>query len=58
MKRVLLQITCPDEVDIESLIETMADDFFYANRSTDDLGPHMDEIKMSIIDSGIETVLR
>jgi hypothetical protein len=54
---MLLQVTCPDEVNIESLLETMVDDFFYGNRESEEFGPHMDSIRASIIDSGIEKTL-
>lgn len=55
MRRVLIQITCPDEVDVESMVSSMVDDFYYGNRETEEFGPYMDEIKLSYIEDGIET---
>jgi hypothetical protein len=55
MRRVLIQITCPDEVDVESMVSSMVDDFYYSNRETEEFGPHMDDIRVSYIEDGIET---
>ena len=44
MRKLIVVIETPDEVDPVAVAETMCDDLYYNNRFTDDIGPHMDEI--------------
>lgn len=49
MTTVFIKLTVPEGVDPEELLDIMRDDFYYANRETDDYGPHMENITMEII---------
>lgn len=49
MKTMIIKVTVPDEVDIHDVFVNMTADFYYNNRSTDDIGPHMDQIVWEIV---------
>jgi len=50
MKHIIIKITMPDAVDPLDVFENMTADFYYNNRHTDDIGPHMEEIRYDIIE--------
>jgi hypothetical protein len=45
----MVKFTVPDEVDPDELISLMADDFFYANRETEDFGPLLGHILFEVV---------
>lgn len=49
-KEFMVKFTVPDEVDPNELINLMADDFFYANRGTDDFGPLLEHILFEVVE--------
>lgn len=52
MRSLLIKLTCPDELDPEDILQTLMEDFYYGNRGTDDIGPHMENITLSIVNEG------
>lgn len=55
MKTVFIKLTVPEGVDPEELLDIMRDDFYYANRESDDYSPHMENITMEIIGTTAQT---
>lgn len=49
MPSIIVKITVPEGVDPENMLEVMRDDFYYANRHSDDYGPHMENIVIDVI---------
>jgi len=49
-KQLIIRLTVPDELDPQNVLWCMGDDFFYANRESEDIGPHLDNIKFEILE--------
>lgn len=48
MAHLLIKLTVPDEIDPLDVLNCMVDDFFYSNRNTEDFGPHMEEMSVTV----------
>ena len=46
---IIIKLEVPTHFDPVELVNMMMDDFFYANRHTDDLGEHLGEITFEIL---------
>lgn len=49
-KQLIIKLTVPDELDPIQVLWCMGDDFFYANRESDDIGPHLDKITVEVLE--------
>jgi len=49
-RQLVIRLTVPDELDPHQVLWCMGDDFFYANRHSDDIGPHLDSITFEVIE--------
>lgn len=49
-KQLVIRLTVPDALDPHQVLWCMGDDFFYANRHSDDIGPHLDNITFEVIE--------
>lgn len=47
--QIIVRLTVPEELDPLNVLWTMADEFFYANRHSEDIGPHMDNIRFEVV---------
>lgn len=47
--QIVVRLTVPEELDPLNVLWTMADEFFYANRHSEDIGPHMDNIRFEVV---------
>lgn len=48
-KHLIIKFTVPDELDPHQVLWCMGDDFFYANRESEDIGPHLDKITIEVL---------
>ena len=44
MRKLVVTIETPDELDPVHVANVMCDDLYYSNRDTDDIGPYMEQI--------------
>lgn len=53
-RQLTIRLTVPDELDPQNILWCMGDDFFYANRYSEDIGPHLKNITIEILEE-VET---
>lgn len=44
MRKLIVTIETPDELDPAHVANVMCEDLYYSNRNTDDIGPYMEQI--------------
>lgn len=48
-KSMRLLLTVPDELDPIEIVNIIMDDFYHANRRTEDISKHLENINLTII---------
>ena len=48
-KSIHLLLTVPDELDPTEIINIIMDDFYHANRRTEDISKHLENINLTIL---------
>lgn len=51
MKEITVKIQVPDVIDPLTLLDVLKDDFYYANRETEDFGPYMEDIYFVVVNA-------
>jgi hypothetical protein len=48
VKEIIVKLSVPDELDPYDVLNNMIDDFYYSNKSTEDYGPHLENIFIQV----------